>query len=278
MNPQNTPNEENSYSANLMDHLIKKMKEAIVVNYNKYQNESAAYGSFEKYSNLNRKTLKSLMNETRVPYPNTIIAIYRWIFKETDTNKLESLLDPEIKVLLSSVGYPIETQKQNVNDVIFRSNIHTAIYFMTSDQQILSKDTIFNLYGQTGLFALTELVANKIIADMGNDHYTTGEVRAEQNTAFFEGSSMGITSLFPFAKLEKDYSYEGAVISCGNVTIAKEDEKAFMDHIRAINKILNKYESCALKLAKNKKSNIMFSFSAFRAPDQDITEENEKDN
>jgi len=60
-----------------------------------FQNESAAFLSFEKYSGLNRKTLRRFLESNRTVYPQTVVRFYKWIFKTNCEKQVTLDLDQE---------------------------------------------------------------------------------------------------------------------------------------------------------------------------------------
>lgn len=214
--------------------LREEMKERL----ESYQNESAAFASFERFSDLNRKTLRGFLEGKRVPYPSTLVKFCKWIYKLQDERETLLKIGPELRAYLINNGYNMTAEKKDITWLITKSTIHFELYMMTEDHQLIKKSEIAEIYGKRGVEALDELLLESVLQSLDENSFTAGTIRAARDNNYYKATSRLMNELFPWDETEKNPSFSDAGLSLGNIVVSKNDEeqinRVFADFYRKL--------------------------------------------
>lgn len=230
-----------------------------------YQNESAAWSSFEKYSGLNRKTLKGFLTSNRVPYPQTLVNFYKWKFKTEDLNEVVKNLDGKVKQLLASQGYELGTNKKDITSLVCQTPVHLEIYLMTEDGQTVKKSRVKEVYGKSGEDALHDLVMEDVVHLIDGETIIAGSVRSSQDLNYYKQAFKQLLAILPWGKLENNLMDESISLSLGNVVVANKDMQELARAFGDFHKKLCQLHVRGLKTKADERSNIMYNFSYFHS-------------
>jgi len=229
-----------------------------------FQNESAAYLSFETYSGLNRKTLKRFLESNCTVYPQTVVRFYKWIFKTNCEKQVTTKLDQETKNFLVSNGYNMYSEKKDITDIVCKSGVHYEIYLMTEDQQTIRRSEIERLYGAKGTEALNDLLINEIVSSLDDNTVTTGTVRSSEDSNYYKSTASLIPKMLPWKKIETDYLDKNIGFTSGNVVVAKNDknllDKAYSEYLKKLCEIHER----GLKTQSSERDNFIYSTLVFK--------------
>lgn len=241
---------------------------------NSFPSTSAAYASFEKYTNKDRRTLKNFLGSKSTPYPSTIVCFYKWVYKTENESEVIEQLSFELKSYLKANGYNINLEKKDLNHIIFKSNTHFEIYLMSEDNNVFSKSTVLKLYGESGKEALDELLLEEVVSAISDEEFTTGRYRADQTTKYFKEASSLIHGLVPWAQIEKNPMTKDAVANLGNFLVPKGREEEVDKLVGEFWKRLNDLHSEGLKIAdSNNVTNYFYSLLLFKPKMSDVCDE-----
>lgn len=241
---------------------------------NSFPTTSAAYASFEKLTNKDRRTLKNFLGSKSTPYPSTIVCFYKWVYKTEKESEVLEQLSFEIKNYLKANGYNINLKKKDLNHIIFKSKIHFELYLMSEDNNVFSRNTVLRLYGEAGKEALDELLLEEVVSAISDETFTTGRYRADQTTKYFQEASALMHGLVPWAKLEKNPMTKDAVANLGNFLVPKGKEEEVDKLVGEFWKRLNDLHTEGLKVANSSKvTNYLYSLLLFKPKMSDVCDE-----
>lgn len=251
-------------TSSLSSDLLGSFREQLQEKLSSYNNESAAYASFERYSGLSRKTLKGFLEHARRPYPNTLIAFNKWLFKTEDEQFVVSQLSAEVRSYLVKSGYNLSSQKKDMTNLVCKTSIHTELYLLTEDHQIIKRSEIVAFFGQRGLEALNELVFEGIIQALDEESYTAGLIRACDDVKFYKETTKMIQEMCPWTELALDPGLSDVGVSAGNLIISDQDEDELNRLLLDLRKKLCVLHEKGLKLPQDKQRRYVFSTLFFR--------------
>lgn len=248
-------------------------RSSLLAHFKSYHNESAAYSSFEKYSGLSRKTLKSFLNGERKPRPNTFFSFFKWLYKNHDEKEVFNSLDHEIRDYLVRQGYSVETDRKEITDIVCKSSIHLELYLMTEDNQTVSKKTIQRKYGEKGLEALHDLLLENILLAIDETTFTSGQVRGTYSNKYFKKASTLAPEIFPWERIEQNSLSKKATCSLGNIIIPSDKLDRLSKLIEDFEKGLIELHQDGLKETLDKREKFAYSLMAFKPRTESLSTE-----
>jgi hypothetical protein len=240
--------------------VLEVIREELRAFFKTYNNESAAFSSFERFSGLNRKTLKGFIDANRRPYPSTLISFYKWYYKTEKLNEIATKLRPEVMAYLASNGLDVAIEKKDITAFVTRSSIHYEIYLLTEDQQVIKRSDLERDYGLRGLDALNDLLIENIVLAIDENTFTTGRIRAEHNLDYYEKSSAMISGLIPWSKIKnKEVSQRGMKLSLGSLVITPSEYGDLNKLFGDFNKRLCDIHAKAMKKPLKERQTMVYS-------------------
>lgn len=246
--------------------LLMSVREDLAEHLKSFQNESAAWASFEKYSGLNRKTLKGFLTNNRSPYPQTLVNFYKWKFKTTDLNEVISNLDAKVRQFLANNGYDLGASKKDITHIICKTSIHYEIYLHTEDGQSIRKSEVLRLYGLRGEEALTEMLLEDILHAVDGETIMAGSVRSSQDLNYYRQSFKTFYDLMPWKKLEDNLFDENTTLSLGNIVVPEKELQDLARVFGDFQKKICQIHARGLKAPMSERKNIIYTFSYFSTP------------
>lgn len=237
-----------------------------------FRNESAMYTSFEKHAGVHRKTLKSFLAAKRSPYPDTIYAFLRWIYRKSPADKMAEALPQLVREYLHRNCYDFSCERIDLNALLAKSDAHVEIYLMTEDQQKITTEFITNKYGQLGLNALNDMLEAKVIEPFVNDIYIMGPKRALTNSDFYRIISKSITSIFPWDENNLNNILPYAGCTAGNIIINKDEQNKLKKITNDFFKKIQQLHASGLKSGSGER--YLFTLNIFsNSPKPSLSEE-----
>ncbi len=229
-----------------------------------YQNESAAMASFERFSGLNRKTLKGFLDGKRVPYSSTLVRFCKWIHKVQDEKEALLKIGPELRTYLINHGYNMTAEKKDITWLIAKSTIHFELYMMTEDHQLIKRSEISEIYGKRGLEALNELLLEGVLQSLDENTCTAGTIRAARDNNYYKASARLMNELFPWDETEKNPNFSDAGLSLGNIVVSKSDEEQINKVFAELNRKLCDLHDKGMKEKVENRLRFVYSTAVYR--------------
>lgn len=243
--------------------LLKEVRSELTEHLKSYQNESAAWASFEKYSGLHRKTLKGFLNSERTPYPQTLLSFFKWKYKTSEVNEIIPQLPIKTRQYLSYCGYNLQDNKKDITHIVCKSLIHYQIYLATEDNQTVKKSAIKEQYGKRGEEALNDLIAAEIIENIDQEIITTGHIRSSEDLNYLRQSMKLMQEILPWERLENDIFDQGITLSLGNMVIANKDLQELALAFGDLRRKICLLHSRGIKTAEDERQNLIYNYTYF---------------
>lgn len=244
--------------------IFDQLRSDLFKHFSSYQNESAAYASFEDYSGLHRKTLKRFLESNSTAYPQTLVRFYKWLFKSKCEKSVLEKLGHETKQFLATNGYNMISEKKDITQIICKSTNHLEIYLKTEDQQILTKEAIEKNYGNKGLEALNDLLLNEIITSIDEKTFTTGPIRSDESVEYFKNASILIPKMLPWEKVENNYQDESIGFTLGNIISSRQDKELINKAVSDFKKKLCHIHDRGMKASPEEREMYVYSTVIFK--------------
>jgi hypothetical protein len=229
-----------------------------------YQNESAALSSFERFSGLNRKTLKGFLDKGRQPYPQTIYRFCKWLFKTADDQVIRSSLPAALHHYLAQHGYALDVERKELRSLVCKSPQHLEIYFLTEDHQVVQRSKVRQAWGEQGLEALHELLLHDLVQALDDEHFTRGKVRAIEDMNFYCEAAKLAPHLFPWKQDASNPLARLGRISVGNIVVSSDDRDELRQAFQDFEDRLCQIHARGMKEVQEKRLRYLFSASIFR--------------
>jgi hypothetical protein len=242
------------------DDPIEVLKQDLQSHLDSYTNESAALASFERFSGLNRKTLKGFLEKGRQPYPQTIYNFCKWLYKTVEDQVIRQRLSPALHHYLAQNGYPLDVERKEIASVICKSPIHLEIYLMSEDYQIVERAQVQKIWGQQGLEAYNEFLLLEVLQAIDEERATRGKVRSIEDDEYFRLAAPLIPEMFPW---DQSQALNGR-LTLGNIVVEDKDVDELRRTLSEFERKLCEIHARGVKAPEQKRLRYVFSAAIFR--------------